>query len=57
VTVSEKEAYAVKAEGAILKEFAALCEDYTLTQMERGYPSLNYYHEICMMHKEIEKNV
>ncbi len=51
VTVGEKEAYAVKADEGLLYEFASLCEEYLLAQMERDYPSLRYYREINL-HKD-----
>ena len=51
VTVGEREAYAVKAEEALITEFSALCEGYLLMQMERDYSALRYYREINM-HKD-----
>ncbi len=43
---SEKEAYALKVPAGVMKDFGAFAEKLFLFQMDRGYNSLKFYHEV-----------
>lgn len=46
VSVTEKEAYAVKLEDELLFEFSKLCERYVLAQLQREFKTLQFYHQM-----------
>ena len=46
VAAPENEAYALKVPEKTLEEFASFAEKFFLFQMERGYNSLKFYHEV-----------
>ena len=52
VESDEKSAYAVTLVGDLLAEFAAVCERFLLSQLEKRYDALDFYREA----KELTKN-
>lgn len=46
VRVPEKDAYALKLDEGLLHEFSALCERYALTQLQREFKTLDFYHQM-----------
>lgn len=46
VSVPEKEAYALKLDGELLFEFGTLVEQYTLSQLQREFKTLSFYHQM-----------
>lgn len=46
VSVKEKEAYALKLDDDLLREFSALAERYTLAQLQREFKTLQFYHQM-----------
>lgn len=46
VSVSEKDAYAIRVAPEILQEFSRFCERFLLAQLDRGYQTLDFYKEV-----------
>ena len=46
VCVSESQAYAVSLEDDLLYEFSRICESYTLSQLQREFKTLAFYHQM-----------
>ena len=49
VSVPEEEAYAVRVEEKTLREFARFSERYLIVQLDRNYPSLQFYKEVELL--------
>ena len=46
VSVSEKEAYALKLDEELLFEFSSVTERYVLAQLQREFKTLSFYHQM-----------
>ncbi len=46
IEVPEEKAYALKVPEGILRDFARFTERYLLCQLERGYTTLDFYHQV-----------
>ena len=46
VCVSESQAYAIRLEDDLLYEFSQICESYTLSQLQREFKTLSFYHQM-----------